>query len=292
MRSMTGHGQARSHDAKDAVEVEVRSVNHRFLKVHSRLPDAFSYREAEIEELVRETLKRGAVDVDIRVTSAPDEAAEPFDVELLGVYHKKLKAVGKKLGVTTKVPLEALLSLPGVIKRESGKSGAERVWPKVAKAVKEALKDLEAARKREGDRLKKPLHAILAEMARLLGEVRELAPAVVEQYRDRLKERIARLLAGNDPPIPAPDLGREVALFADRCDISEEIARQESHLKEFENLMASGDDPGRRLDFISQEMLREANTMGSKANDARLTQRIVSMKAEIEKLKEQILNIE
>lgn len=292
MRSMTGHGQARSHDAQDAVEVEVRSVNHRYLKVHSHLPEAYAYREGEIEEMVRENLKRGAVDVDVRVTSVPDENAEPFDVELVKVYHKKLKAVGKKIGIGSKVPLEALLTLPGVIRRDSGKNGSERVWPKVAKVVKEALKDLEAARKREGDRLKKPLTAILKEMARLLEEVRSLAPGVVEQYRDRLKERVARLLSGNDPPIPAPDLGREVALFADRCDISEEIARQESHLKEFEDLMSKGDDPGRRLDFISQEMLREANTMGSKANDARLTSRIVSMKAEIEKLKEQIQNIE
>ena len=292
MRSMTGHGQARSHDAHDAVEVEVRSVNHRYLKVHAHLPEAYAYRESEIEELVRENVKRGAVDVDVRVTSAPDENAEPFDVELLKVYNKKLKAVGKKIGIGSKVSLESLLTLPGVIRRDSGKNGSERVWPKVAKAVKEALKDLEAARKREGERLKKPLTAIMKEMARLLEEVRGLAPGVVEQYRDRLKERVARLLSGNDPPIPAPDLGREVALFADRCDISEEIARQESHLKEFDDLMSKGDEPGRRLDFISQEMLREANTMGSKANDAKLTLRIVSMKAEIEKLKEQIQNIE
>lgn len=289
---MTGHGQARAHDAQDAVEVEVRSVNHRFLKVHARLPDALALREGEIEELVRETLKRGAVDLDVRVTSAPDRDAEPFDAELLGVYHKKLKSVAKKLGLPAKVPVEALLTLPGVVRRDATRGGAERVWPKVAKAVKEALKDLDAARKREGERLKKPLREILAEMARLLGEVKGLAPSVVEQYRDKLKERIARLLAGNDPPIPAPDLGREVALFADRCDISEEIARQESHLKEFEDLMAKAEDPGRRLDFISQEMLREANTMGSKANDARLTKCIVSMKAEIEKLKEQIQNVE
>lgn len=289
---MTGHGQARSRDAQDAVEVEVRSVNHRYLKVHAHLPEVYAFREADIEEMVRETLKRGAVDLDVRVTSALAETDEPFDVSLVKAYHKKLKAVGKELGLSNGVSMEALLALPGVVRRDSARGGAERVWPKISKAVKAALQDLESSRKREGERLKKPLKAILKEMARLLKEVRDLAPLVVEQYRDRLKERVAKLIAGNEPPISAPDLGREIALFADRCDISEEIARQEIHIKEFEDLMARDDDAGRRLDFISQEMLREANTMGSKANDARLTTRIVSMKAEIEKLKEQIQNIE
>ncbi|MCE9583447.1 MAG: YicC family protein [Planctomycetes bacterium] len=292
MRSMTGHGQARARDAGDAVDVEVRSVNHRYLKVHARLPEPFGFREGDIEEMVREVLKRGAVDIDVRVTSAPDAESEPFDLDLVKVYYKKLKGIGKELGLGGEVSMEALLALPGVVKRDAARTGAEKVWPKIAKTVKAALADLEAARKREGERLKKPLKAILKDMARLLKEVKELAPAVVEQYRDRLKERVARLLNGTDAPIAPPDLGREIAMFADRCDISEELARQESHLKEFDNLMAAGDDAGRRLDFISQEMLREANTMGAKANDARLTQRIVAMKAEIEKLKEQIQNIE
>jgi len=290
---MTGYGQARGRDPQDAIEVEVRSVNHRYLKVHAHLPEAFAFRESDVEELVRGAVKRGTVDVDVRVTSRPDAASEPFDREALKAYHRKLKEVQKELGITGGVTVEALLTLPGVVRRdESGRAGANRVWPKVEKAMKAALEDLEAAREREGERLRKPLKAILKEIGRLLKEVRELAPVVVEQYRDRLKERMARLLSGMDPPVPAPDLGREMAMFADRCDITEEIARQESHIKEFENLMAAREDTGRKMDFTTQEMLREANTMGSKANDARLTQRIVAMKAEIEKLKEQIQNIE
>lgn len=289
---MTGHGQARSRDAVDAIEVEVRSVNHRYLKVHARLPEMHAFREADIEEVVREGVKRGAVDVDVRLTSRPDPKENPVDQDLLAQYHRSLKAAGKKLGIGTEVTLDALLTLPGVVRRDAQRGGTDRVWPKVVKTVKSALADLDAARKREGDRLKKPLRAILKAIAGLMDEVREIAPTVPPAYRDRLKERLGRLLGAGEPPIAAADLGRELAVFADRCDISEEIARQESHLAEFEKLIAGGEDVGRRMDFTTQEMLREANTMGSKANDARLTQRIVSMKAEIEKLKEQIQNIE
>jgi uncharacterized protein (TIGR00255 family) len=289
---MTGYGQARVRDAQDVVEVEVRSVNHRYLKVHAHLPEVYAYREGEVEEQVRKSVNRGTVDVDVRVTSRPDPDAEPFDRALVKAYHGKLRAVAKELKLGGDVSLEALLTLPGVLRRDETRNGSDRVWPKVERAVKAALGDLDAARRREGERLKKPLKAILKELARLLREVADLAPTVVEQYRDRLKERVARLTAGMDPPVPAPDLGREIALFADRSDITEEIARQESHLREFESQLAAEGDVGRRLDFLSQEMLREANTMGAKANDARLTQRIVAMKAEIEKLKEQIQNIE
>jgi uncharacterized protein (TIGR00255 family) len=290
---MTGYGQARVRDSRDAVEVEVRSVNHRYLKVHTHMPERFAMREAEVEEAVRGAVKRGTVDIDVRVRTKLDDAAEPFDAELLKAYHKRLAKVQKDLGVSSPVSMDALLALPGVVRGPDGaRNGEDKTWPKVAKALAQALEDLDASRAREGDRLKKPLRAILKEISRLLCEVRELAPTVVEAYRDRLKERVARLLSGTDAPVPPADLGREVALFADRCDISEEIARQESHVTEFDKALGAGGDVGRRLDFIAQEMLREANTMGAKANDARLTSRIISMKAEIEKIKEQIQNIE
>lgn len=290
---MTGYGQARVRDSRDAIEVEVRSVNHRYLKVHTHMPERFAMRESDVEEAVRGAVKRGTVDIDVRVRSKLDDKAEPFDAELLKSYHKRLTKVQKDLGVQSPVSMDALLALPGVVRGpDAARNGEDKTWPKVAKALAQALEDLDASRTREGDRLKKPLRAILKEIARLLGEVRELAPTVVEQHRDRLKERIARLLAGTDAPVPPADLGREVALFADRCDISEEIARQESHVQEFDKALGADGDVGRRLDFIAQEMLREANTMGAKANDSRLTARIISMKAEIEKIKEQIQNIE
>lgn len=290
---MTGYGQARARDAQDAIEVEVRSVNHRYLKVHTHLPERLAAREAAVEECVRELVKRGTVDVDVRVVTRVEAREEPFDRELMKQYHRGLSQLQKDLGIQAPISMDALLSLPGVVRSPDGeRNGAERIWPKVEKAIRKALEDLEASRKREGERLRKPLKEILKEIAKQLKEVRAFAPTVVEHYRDRLKERIARLLDGSEAPVPPADLGRELALFADRCDISEEIARQESHLKEFDSVMTAGGDVGRRLDFTSQEMLREANTMGAKANDARLTQRIVAMKAEIEKLKEQIQNIE
>lgn len=288
---MTGHGQARWKEGPDAVEVHLRSVNHRFFNLRMRGPEAFASFESALQEVLRRWVTRGSVEMELRVEEAVRPESVRVDIDLAAAYVAKFNELSKKLGGAG-ITCDAVAGLPGVVAaRTDDAARAERVWPVLQKLADEAGRDLVAAREREGERLRLALTAQIEKIRGLVAQVAKLTPDVVEAHKKRLTERI-RVLVPSSVPVSADDLAREVALFADRCDISEEIQRIGSHLDEFLRITGDAADVGRRLDFLTQEMLREANTIGSKANDARIAHRVVEVKTEIEKVREQVQNIE
>lgn len=292
MRSMTGHGQARWKEGPDAVEVHLRSVNHRFFNLRMRGPEAFASFESSLQEVLRRWVTRGSVEMELRIDEAVRPESVRVDVDLAVAYHHKFFEVQGRCQRAVGISMDALSALPGVVAaRTDDAARAERAWPILQKLVDEAGRDLVAAREREGERLRIALTAQIEKIRGLVAQVAKLTPDVVEAHKKRLTERI-RVLVPSSVPVSADDLAREVALFADRCDISEEIQRIGSHLDEFLRITGDAADVGRRLDFLTQEMLREANTIGSKANDARIAHRVVEVKTEIEKVREQVQNIE
>lgn len=293
MRSMTGYGQAHWEDARVTVDAEVRTVNHRFFKLVSRLPDGLTLFESQIEELVRAHLSRGVVEVDVKLKERERHPEVSINKTLLKNYARTLRELSAGLKLKNGVDLTLLLGLPGVLAVEEDSSGRARaLWPKIRGVVEEAVEEAARMRAREGKRLVATLEGLLKLIGDLLETVKKRAPLVPVEYKERLAARIETLLGGKSAGVEPPDLARELAVFADRCDISEEIQRLSSHLVEFRRAFKAEGDVGKQLDFLTQEMVREANTMGSKANDAEITRCVIAVKAEVERIKEQVQNVE
>ncbi len=293
MNSMTGYGQASWSGPSVAVDVAIRSVNNRFLKVVTHLPEDLDTLGPEIEEMLRRHLDRGTVHVDVHVRETTGRSAVVLNEARLGEYMKQLRGALKRVGVKEEPSLQTLLSLPGVLDTPGEDADTKELGPRVLKLIDQAARQLCAMRKREGDRTRKEMERLLANLDRCVQEVRKLAPQVPVEHQKRMLTRINELLAaGGGPAVTVNDLSRELAVWADRCDISEEMQRLESHLEEFRALLRKTGEAGKKLDFLTQELLREANTIGSKANDARISNHVIDMKCDIEKLKEQVQNVE
>ncbi len=293
VRSMTGFGSARTESADLSARVEVRTTNHRFLSLKSRLPPQLASFEPQIEVLVREHLDRGVVHVFVQLDRKRDAAAVRLSADVASRYLVMLRRIAKELALPGDVDLRLLASLPGVV--EDGAASApdpesdfERIRPLLRKALLAAVR----SREREGEHLRKDLLARSRAVSRIVDRVRRRAPAVVEEYRERLARRLTELLAGRGTSLSDTDLVKEVALFADRSDVTEEITRLQAHIVEAERLLGEGEGLGRRLDFLLQEMHREVNTIGSKSSDARMAHDVVALKSELEKMREQIQNLE
>jgi len=290
---MTGHGEAQRQQDGVAVAVEVRTVNNRYLKTTFRTSEGYGALEPNIEAVVRRHIRRGTVQVNVRV----DRQASPDDFKLnevvLASYQQQLEAVRKKAGSTEPVHLDSLLMLPGVIDEAACRQiSAEADWPLVEQTLDEALRNLSLMRAEEGAAMAADLHANCEVIATELDRIEERAPLVVEAYRKRLTERLNKLLEEYEVSIEATDVVREVGIFADRGDISEEIVRLRSHLRQFDAIAASEESNGRKLEFLIQEILRETNTIGSKANDAEIAGHVVEIKTAIERMREMIQNVE
>ena len=291
--SMTGRGTGAAAGRLARVEVELSSVNRKQLDVDVGLPRFLSSFESRVQELVQGRLSRGRVSGEIRVTWA--EAAQAsgarVDLGLARATVTALRAAAKKLGLPDDLKASALLSLPGLVALEHGERDLETLWPSVRKALDAALAKLQAMRKKEGAALGRDLQGRLATLRTLVGEIAARAPGVAETYRANLLKRIAAALPGTDL---AGDerLLKEVALFADKADVAEELVRLDSHFRQADGLLKTGGVVGRTLDFLVQEMGREINTIGSKANDAGIARRVVACKAELERFREQVQNIE
>lgn len=292
MKSMTGHGQASWAGDAVAIDVQMRSVNNRFLKVAAHLPDVLEGMGPVIEEALRKHIERGTVHVDVQVRHAVSRDLPVVNEELLQIYYDQLRAAAKRLGMKDAVSLETLLALPGVLDSPDPGAHAEELNKRVLSLVEAAAKELCDMRRREGERTARELGRLLTGLEKDLKKVRKLAPRVPQAHQERMLTRINSLLAPGLPPLEPESLARELATFADRCDISEEMQRLESHLTELRKLIAAEGEAGKKLDFLSQELLRETNTIGSKANDAEIASLVISMKCVIEKIKEQIQNIE
>jgi uncharacterized protein (TIGR00255 family) len=275
------------------VAVELRAVNNRFLKVSTRLSEGYGALEPEIETLVRRQIRRGTLQVNVRI----EREALPEDYRLneavLAGYRRQLESQYREVGCDRPVQLELLLGLPGVV-REGGDHGAsvEAVWPLVEQTLLESLDKLTQMRAEEGAAMTSDLLANGREIGVQLRAVEQRAPLVVEAYRRRLTERLNKLLEGCGVNVTAGDVVREVGVFAERSDIAEEIVRLHSHLEQFAAIAQEPESNGRKLEFVIQEMLRETNTIGSKANDAEIARHVVDIKTAIERMREMIQNVE
>ncbi|HEX7896437.1 MAG TPA: YicC/YloC family endoribonuclease [Planctomycetota bacterium] len=289
---MTGFGSASQRDRRFEVDVEARSVNHRFLVLKQSLPDEFARHEGELERVVRDRLGRGSVTVRVSVKAAAAEGPSLPDVKLLKETAKRLRDVQKAVGIKGDLSLEDLLGVPSLWSNANGKLPADELLPRVKKALEKALDALEATRAREGTSIAADFEGRLRAIEACLDKVIARGPAVLESYQRKLDARVQALLAQKGLEVAKPDLAKEIAVYADRCDISEECQRLKAHTAEFRKIIAGKGEVGRRLDFLTQEMGREANTIASKGNDADISACAVEIKAELEKIKEQVENVE
>ncbi|PJB31890.1 MAG: YicC family protein [Deltaproteobacteria bacterium CG_4_9_14_3_um_filter_65_9] len=291
--SMTGFGRGERHGEEVSVTVEVRTVNHRFLDLHTRCPGRFLSWEPKIRGIVRDTVRRGKVDLYVNVREwGKLGAGLRVDDKLLRSFLDEANRIRGEYGVGGEVTLRDLLAVPDLFQAApAGDDPAEFLWPVVEGAVRDALEMLGRARAEEGDRMKRVLQESVARLAVLAREIRSLAAENREQAVARLRERIAALSAeaGLDPV----RLHQEAAILLDRLDITEECDRLASHLTAVDALFRSpGDAVGKRFDFLVQEIFRELNTAGTKSAHAGVSALVVAAKTELEKVREQIQNIE
>ena len=291
MNSMTGFGSASLRERRMDIDVEVRSVNHRFLTIKISVPDSLSRWEAEIEQLVRARLGRGSVTVSVSVKTPRDPETSLPDVKTFKAYARQLKDIQKAIGLKGEIRMEDLLSIPSLWSNGAAE-GDEDLWPRVKKLLPKALDQLVETREREGEKIAGAFKNHLESIEARLTKVQSRVPAVVESYQKRLDDRIQQLLTQRGLEAAKLDIVKEVAIHADRCDTSEEIQRLRAHIGEFRKIVAQKGQLGRRLDFLTQEMGRETNTIASKANDGEIAASAVDMKAELEKIKEQVENVE
>ncbi|MCC7144811.1 MAG: YicC family protein [Phycisphaeraceae bacterium] len=295
---MTGFGQASGQIDGTQYTVELRSLNNRYLKTVLRLPEEILPLEAELEMLLRHHFDRGSVTLWVRRQQAEGAAAWKVSQETLRSYLERMEAVRRDLeakGGQTSVELGSLLALPGVlVQPDGGMSAVEMARSVLPGLLKEACEKLTAMRQAEGK-------VIAADFAKHLGIIRQRldvvqarAPQVVEEYHQRLRGRVEELLARAQLNVDHVELIREVAIYAERSDISEEISRLSGHLEQFEQIVGAkdGEPAGRTLEFLAQEMLREANTIASKSNDGQISRAIVEIKGTIDRIKEQSQNVE
>ena len=290
---MTGRGAAAAAGRLARVEVELSSVNRKQLDVDVGLPRFLAAYESRVLETVQGRLSRGRITGEIRVTwaEAAQAAGAKVDLGLARAAVGALRAAARKLDVPDDLKASDLLALPGLVSFAHGERDLEALWPTVRQALEAALAKLQAMRKKEGAALGRDLRARLGTLRKLAREIAARAPGVAETYRANLLKRIAAALPGSD--LAADErLLREVALFADKADVAEELVRLASHFRQAEDALKAGGVVGRALDFLVQEMGREINTIGSKANDAEIARRVVAAKAELERFREQVQNVE
>ncbi|MFM7057959.1 MAG: YicC/YloC family endoribonuclease [Planctomycetota bacterium] len=287
--SMTGFGHSSLQTPIAHVSAELKSVNNRYLKLSLRLPDSLARFEADIERVIRSRIARGAVQGTIRVRFLSGQTDHQLDLQVLAGYQQQLSSVL----TSAEVPLAALLALPGVvIEADVDDSQLAALWPDLERCLSATLDHFEDFRRQEGESMRQDLSLQCDVIEQHLQSVIELAPGVVIDYRDKLLERVRRLIGDLHVTVSESDILREMAVFADRCDINEEITRLKSHIEQFRKLLAADTSQGRKLEFISQEMFREINTIGSKANSTSIAHGVVDMKAAIERIREVLQNLE
>ncbi len=292
LRSMTGFGAATREDGELSLRVEVRSVNHRHVLVKSRLPGEFAFLEGEIEAGVKKRLARGSVTVHVGFDRGVDGRAVGIDADVAQRYRDDIVAVAKKLGVAPDVSMDTLLGLPGVVGGTNGAKADPRDMRKAVLAtVDEAVGRLVEMRETEGAAIGTDLAKHAKATDRIVRQIQKRMPAVVRAHQKSLEKRVGELLQERQV-VQSADIAREVALLADRLDVNEEVARLDSHLSQLDAFLAKGGRIGRKLDFLVQEIFREVNTIGSKCSDAKVAHWVVDAKTHVERLREQVQNVE
>jgi uncharacterized protein (TIGR00255 family) len=289
---MTGFGDARAQNERLSVCVEMRSVNNRHLKVTVRCPEAYLSLENDVEKLVREQVARGTLSVSLRIDRLDGQSAYAINRGTLRQFSLQVKELANEFHLPPPSDLSALLALPGVIVESDSSLVEEADWPVVQAAVSAALQKLNEFRAREGQATATELRQLCAAVDDGVVYVSGRAPRVVQDYRVRLQERLNELLRDSGVSVSDNDLIREVGVFAERCDIHEELSRLRCHVEQFRRLLDAPESAGRKLEFLCQEMFREVNTIGSKANDVEIAHRVVDMKAAVERIREIVQNVE
>ena len=291
MYSMTGYGRGTASLDGRELTIELKSVNNRFLDIGMKLPRQLSFLEDTLRKLLNDSLSRGHVYVFVNYRNLRSDAKTVrVDEALLQAYLSSARQSAKALGLTDDLTLSRALTLPDVTTILPADEDQQALIELGKAVMTEAIENLKAMRQKEGDRLKMDLSSRMDTMTDYAAAIEQRAPAVAEEYRTKLTARIEELLGETE--VDRARLATEVAIFADRAAIDEEIVRLNTHLVHFRELLDADEPVGRKMDFLVQEMNRECNTIGSKANDAELTSIVLLSKAEIEKLREQIQNIE
>jgi len=291
IRSMTGFGKAEYKYTTGKITVELKSVNHRFFELSPRMPSGISFLEDKVRSYINTKIKRGKVNLNIAIEGNHIlDKSLTINKPLAKKYHALLSALKKELGMERGVSLDYLLSMPEVLISHCAVADSEKVWQHIKIALDKAVDNLISAREAEGAALCKDMRKRAQAISKVTDEIKAQAPLVVKKYKENLKEKIAQI----SPSVKLDEgrLEQEVTIFAKNCDITEEIVRLKAHINNFDHILSSAKEAGRQLDFTAQELFREINTIGSKAQDVNISKRVIQVKEEIEKIREQVQNVE
>ncbi len=292
---MTGFGRAELKGEENTILVEIRSLNNKYLKINTKIPELLTDFEERIGKLLKKEMFRGTVNLTLEYKTSEQEPKCFINKDVLKKYYNSVCETREEISSTQDVSLEKLISLPGVLefKKDTGNGKVtDDLWLELEKSIKLAIDDLKHMKGVEGRNLQLEIEKWTNQISLLLDKIETRSANVVSGYRDRIQERIASLLEGTEIKIDKSDLYKEIAIFADRCDISEELGRLRSHLLLLNDVMENEEPIGRKLEFIVQEMFREANTIAAKANNADIIEDVIDVKTEIERIKEQVFNVE
>jgi uncharacterized protein (TIGR00255 family) len=290
--SMTGYGVGSRQKDGAAVSVEIRTVNHRFLDLHTRLPREYSYLESSIQQAVRNSLRRGRVDINVTIQNAAT-ASVAVNTEAVRAYVEAAHRLGAQFNINEALDAKTLFALPGVVQNaneDQAEDGGGVLNAFVLETMGDAIKSVLQMRKLEGEAQRIDMLGVVESLQGGVEKIRKIAPHTAAEYQQKLQSRLAQLLS--DIEFDPQRLAQEVALLADKSDISEELARLDSHIQQYRTFLDSDDPVGKKLDFLLQEMQREVNTILSKSEDLEITRQGIALKADVEKLREQAQNVE
>lgn len=291
LKSMTGFGRSEGNTALGSVAVEARSINHRYSDINLKLPKRLMPFELRIKEIIKSEASRGRIDVSIKLDSTGEGKLElSVDFDAAEQYYRALHELKEKFNLSGEITLQVMAEAREVITAKEELEDVEPYWHEIAPVVRQALRAMDSMKRSEGEVLGKDMRQRLEHIRQEIGTIKERFPACVEAARDRLHEKLLSLIGGLD--VDPLRFQQEIAFLAERTDITEEIVRAESHLTQFAVMLDSQEPVGRKLDFLLQEINREANTISSKANDSESSQRVVEIKSELERIREQVQNIE
>ncbi|BBM83562.1 YicC/YloC family endoribonuclease [Candidatus Uabimicrobium amorphum] len=290
MKSMTGYGRASWNNDQYNLEIEVRTINGRFFKFSSRIPQEYNSHEIDIKNIVATKISRGTVNLNIEFKNTKEPSAK-INREILKKHYTVLLETCKELEIPAP-QIEALLALPEIITPETEKTISKELWQKTQELLDKALNQVIGMREEEGQSLVKELQGFSQKIRDLIKKIEACAPQVIEDFKKRVQVRIQQFLENENISVSDQDVLKELAIFSEKVDINEELSRLHSHLNQFEHKILSEKPIGKTLEFLTQEMLRETNTIASKANNAQCSQNVVEIKTYLEKIREQIQNIE
>lgn len=291
VRSMTGYGRCETTSNGRDIAVEIKSVNHRYFELNTRVTRGYGFIEERLKRYLQTRISRGKIDVFVSIGTSDEEVADvTVNHSLASGYINALKEIGEKYGLPDDITVATVARYGDIFSVHKAAEDEEQVWQEVFPTIESAINDFVSMREAEGERMKADVLSRASTIIEIVGEIEERSPQTVIEYKAKLTERINELLANS--VVDEQRIATEAAIFADKVAVDEETVRLRSHFTQMNDIMTAGGPIGRKLDFIVQEMNREANTIGSKVTDAQLAHKVVDIKAELEKIREQIQNIE